>query len=742
MTDIRFFSTDNLKRKILPLLFTAVITSAIVNVFLRNGYDVFSLICTVLAAAFFAVYDFIAAHKKLGPLIYIAVGMLVMILIGGVMSTVPRGFWFMEWFLTGGETVDTLPQYIFTVVTGFTFFISSVVYYFTHIVYRVSILTLVSLIPCAIYVKAAQTAPTAYIVLLAALNIFVYVQQNRDIFASKHYIAGKKAEITAYIDFAAAAVLLALILPKPTETPFFEKFEEFTNRFNFGGHAAGVTGEYTAHSGNADNYNEMESKLLYYVYTNKPQYTKIQTFDIYEPENRWWVYSKGSTTGKKNWEASRDKMNYNTLLEAYIYTESDILDGIAEDALSVLTSRKDVIYSERIQAVDYPAAFAVSPSRITGISFLENPRLVSFMAPGGELWPENHSLSENASYNITYYDNNFVRESGWINSGLCDITYEDYGHILAIVYWASDDDSLAEAADSFFSDYSSAEKYAPENYAPVSEELRRISEEITAGLTYDYEKAEAIELFFRNGGFVYDLGYKAPEETDTPEFFISESRRGSCSDFATAYCLLARAAGLRVRFTEGFNEGTVSEGSGTVYQLYTENAHAYPEVYIPGASWVIYEPTPSGNVTGGGADAGEEGGQTDYLTFTVTVITVFILISVFTVLILMRNTLAEKLFGLRVKSVSAEKGIILIYGRFSMQCGRIFGIPSASMTAEQLSEFTKEKTGIVPQEITSVFEKVCYGLMPSDKAEASAAYKCYKACVKLMKKVKRGKLKK
>ncbi len=92
---------------------------------------------------------------------------------------------------------------------------------------------------------------------------------------------------------------------------------------------------------------------------------------------------------------------------------------------------------------------------------------------------------------------------------------------------------------------------------------------------------------------------------DTPEYFLFESKTGICSDFADAYVLLARAAGLTARYAEGFVPQPSPENAGT-YFIYSDNAHAYPEVYIPVAGWTRFEPTPAGYIGSGGGGASEE----------------------------------------------------------------------------------------------------------------------------------------
>ena len=73
----------------------------------------------------------------------------------------------------------------------------------------------------------------------------------------------------------------------------------------------------------------------------------------------------------------------------------------------------------------------------------------------------------------------------------------------------------------------------------ITPEIQALADEITAGLTNDFDKAEALEKWFGDDGFVYDLSY-APAE-HTPNYFLLESKRGICSDYASALTLLARA---------------------------------------------------------------------------------------------------------------------------------------------------------------------------------------------------------
>lgn len=738
MTEIKsaFFGIDNLKRKLLPFLLVTTINSAIVSIYLGTVLTAYIPAIAILTVVLFAAYDFIKTHKWIGPVVFIGICAAVLCAISTLMTAERQRFEFFEWFLSGGELVDTQPAYLWIIVIGFTFFISSVVYYFTHISYRVSIITLICIIPLAIYVKTSQVIPGFYIGVLAALDILVYIYQNRIVLEAKNVPIGKNAALTSYIDFAGAVILIALIVPKPQETPYYEKFEEFSTFFSLRGTYGQMSGSYTSSSGNADNYQNMESKLLYTVNTNVPQYMKIQVFDTYVPENNNWVYSDRYDTGFKFWSDDVSVMSYSSLFEAYKQSDSDILEKLKPGAEEKISSSEDSLNYARVSAVEFPAKYVISPLRVTDVTFPNNDAEFTYRTDAGEIYPNTKQLSPYASYGSEFYDSNYVYSSGWLESGLCDITEEEYEAALSSAEDAVDDE-LYETVNRFYFDCYKAQIFAPSNYDKVSDEIQRISDEITDGLTYDWEKAAAIEQYFHTNGFRYDLAYRAPEGSDTPEFFLTESKRGTCSDFATAYCLLARGAGLTVRYVEGFVPAA-TEISGA-YQIYTENAHAYPEVFIPGAGWVIYEPTVGGVNTSGAGDSSDENTETDYLAVFITCIAVFVSAAAVIVIIIFLPKLEKAFFILRVRHTAPNKAVLMLYKRFLTETSRLFNVKCQTMTVEQVRDFVESKTGFSLEPLTAPFEAVCYGGADTDKAAAFAALECYKAQLKALRRYKHQK---
>lgn len=110
-----------------------------------------------------------------------------------------------------------------------------------------------------------------------------------------------------------------------------------------------------------------------------------------------------------------------------------------------------------------------------------------------------------------------------------------------------------------------------------------------AHATTAYQKAVALQNYFTSS-FVYDVS-TAPGEGYAALISFLNDRRGYCEQFAATMALMARIEGIPARVDVGFTPG-VRQGSSDTYQVTTADAHAWPELYFPGAGWLRFEPTP------------------------------------------------------------------------------------------------------------------------------------------------------
>lgn len=115
--------------------------------------------------------------------------------------------------------------------------------------------------------------------------------------------------------------------------------------------------------------------------------------------------------------------------------------------------------------------------------------------------------------------------------------------------------------------------------------------------------------FFRRGDSILEIDKKiknylrenytytsntitVPDGEDPMLYFLQKSKRGYCSQYASAAVFMFRSCGIPARYTEGyvlkeedFRDGTVTDGK-IVLNIKEENAYAWVEIYADGIGWV------------------------------------------------------------------------------------------------------------------------------------------------------------
>ncbi len=119
---------------------------------------------------------------------------------------------------------------------------------------------------------------------------------------------------------------------------------------------------------------------------------------------------------------------------------------------------------------------------------------------------------------------------------------------------------------------------------------------ITAGAATPWDKAQALQQFFTDGSFTYDLTVKLEDDQHAIDEFL-DTRRGFCQQFAAAYAALARGIGIPSRVVVGFTPGDF-DATTDEYVVRGGNAHAWVEVWLAGLGWRTIDPTPAGPLPG------------------------------------------------------------------------------------------------------------------------------------------------
>lgn len=122
----------------------------------------------------------------------------------------------------------------------------------------------------------------------------------------------------------------------------------------------------------------------------------------------------------------------------------------------------------------------------------------------------------------------------------------------------------------------------------------------TASASTRFDKAVALQTYLRTDpSFTYSLELapvqKVGGEALDPLSNFLQTRRGYCTQFATAMVMAARTERIPARIAIGFLPGTKK---GREYTVKAADAHAWAELYFPGMGWTRFDPTP-GQRSGG-----------------------------------------------------------------------------------------------------------------------------------------------
>ncbi len=121
--------------------------------------------------------------------------------------------------------------------------------------------------------------------------------------------------------------------------------------------------------------------------------------------------------------------------------------------------------------------------------------------------------------------------------------------------------------------------------------------DVTASASTEYDRALALQDYFRNGPFVYSETAPVANDYDgnglsvIAEFL--DAKAGYCVHFASAMAVMARSIGIPSRIAVGYAPGraiAVKDGQ-TVYENTSDDLHAWTELYFDGAGWVRFDPT-------------------------------------------------------------------------------------------------------------------------------------------------------
>jgi transglutaminase-like putative cysteine protease len=128
--------------------------------------------------------------------------------------------------------------------------------------------------------------------------------------------------------------------------------------------------------------------------------------------------------------------------------------------------------------------------------------------------------------------------------------------------------------------------------------VSNLVDQLVAGQATLYGKAHAIFQYFADpaNGFVYSLETTKGDSGDDLVDFL-RNKTGFCQQYAAAMGVMLRFAGVPARVVLGYMHPAPDLAGN--FTITTFDAHAWVEVFFPGAGWIPFDPTPASGLIGG-----------------------------------------------------------------------------------------------------------------------------------------------
>lgn len=697
---------ENFKQSFPALFYGIVVTIVTMIPYIPSNYIVIFISVLCICLIYFALFRLSEKKRKRVCMLLYLISFAV-IIAGFRISISGTGFYM--WLLTGYDYNVMFMPYIILLFIACILFYGTSSFYFTNFYYRGYIMIFMLLIPIALYYKMIESVPVIYIIAVVVSLMFLYIShiQKRNISGIKIKYNNALGKFTAVV--LVILIVVAAVTPKSEVAQYRDIFDEVIAMNPFSNRNINTISRVSDRSAAAGYGYLNQNRLLYTVNAYEPLYFRRSSFAKYEgdyfvndfilPVNNW-----DNETIDYNMREYYEKMS--ALYELYPYVFEKY--GIGKEDIPNVTE-------ESMNAV-------IEPKRFDANYFLGTVRTYSIDTRNeyrnskvtrdnnGCLKFESGGSVGNGSYTIEYY-RDIARNSNEILNFASKFTINEYCNFINELSDLSmkNTDGYSIWLYNIVSTINSA-MYYNESNSSYSERLSELAVEITRDCTTDYEKAVVLENYFRENNYVYNISYE-PEE-DTIEYFVFNSKEGSCRDYATAMTLMAQAVGLCARYTEGFVcRNTYSDGT---YYITAGNSHAYVEVYIPGYGFTVFEPTVAGagnetegvisQTISGLSDVIELTGD-KILYFLIGVVVLVLFIILFN--ILFTEKIKNKIMVIRCKK--SDKPTEKVYRYIQKIFGAYTDIPIENMTPEEVMEFVRERFNMDISEVISKIEINSYG---------------------------------
>ncbi len=713
-----------------PVLIYAVIAMmSIMNHYRSSLTAAYGIAAYIAGWAVFRLFDYVNRHHFIGAVAYIA---LFAAFITGARTAVVKGgedypiSWGL-WFLTPQDALQYNKWYTLAMFMLFLIFMLSVIYYFTRVRYRLFMNFLILIIPFSIYGKENEEMEIGFIIALC-VGFFVVLANFRQLSDSKEAAAVDKPEMRrSAAVFTILFAIAASLVPKPhveadrTVIETLIDADALTDRF------LSMLNVFREDSGGEQFRGALGNIPLYYAVSPQPLRLKTATFTSYNYSNDKW---SSSDIDSRYWykEETPFTIYYGGgVAEAVMlaadndseFAEKYGLSELVKDGVTSVGERKMTIYS--INNSGSSAPVPMGAIELSKTSFEDTMGLTK----AGTVFADKNDFGVQEQFSFAFVPQGFFSFEN--NKAAVDkiASVENYDEFLYDTWdslWDLSqeldyDDPLNDTVGEYLELIDENSNY----YKSAVEELLDyggnsriydLAQQLTADTESQYEKAKALEYYFIENGYTYDLDYQK-SVGENAEDFLFDTKRGVCYEYATAMTLLARAAGIPARYCEGFNMQTKNgDENGESYIITAQDAHGFPELYIKGYGWMSFEPTMTNDIIQ------EKKSATSMLSRSGLMI---LIVSVLALgLILLAPEIVHRFFLIRVRRRPPNEAVSAVMRRIC----RVYGIPYTS-SVHEAAYAVSQRSGADVSAAAELFEMAEYGekeLSGNDKTKAIEVY--------------------
>lgn len=596
---------------------------------------------------------------------------------------------FFIWFLSPQGLVEFSVSYIIAIYIIINFFISSTIYYFSAVRYRMIMTFIITVIPFAFYRKEGEEVPVMFAFLLLMMYVALLIHCRHTNLKSNQKMIIDSGYRKSILIFLTGASLIALIIPKP-ELNIDNSWANYIFEYqNFTKYMLEKLGIVSDTAGSHDLFMSSQNIEMYEVYADEiPLHLKIQTFTDYDYSKNIWKVSGPDKTKNESDSAVdlSDAGSRNDGLNDALFDDSNLhhLDPVIFCLAVNEASVRDPAFAEKYDLKDFSCITGDYHKRliISKSNFNSSYFILPNLTYSIKQKPSNDSIYYDEEKSIVYkkgtvryfeaayFSQDIIYDASYNKFLKSFHDYETFGQLISDMKKVMEENDVTiydNVLNAYEDEYNKAVNtmFSLEN---VPDSIIDLAKNITKDSASPFEKALSIEKYFSNNGFYYDLSYKRAEDFSM-ETLLFKDKKGICSDYATAAALLARCVGIPARYENGVLFQNADEnGRGSIKDT---DMHAYPEVFIPGYGWMVIEPT--------SMDEAETG-----LKFSISAVTlcftIAAIIIVFLMVILIPK-IKEKIFRKRIngskRSIAFELVICRIRDLLKLD---------SSLTIEQISD--------------------------------------------------------